>query len=124
LELAGVDAGWRFPIPETPIEAVIAILGDHLVFTLAPLDDAAALRQLLGLERPARSLADSGELQRLNQAEGFSGYGSGFLDSARLLALFRAPATPLETAFLSQFEIEKPTLPAECEADLDLIAHS
>lgn len=124
LELDGVDAGWRFPIPETPIQAVIALLGNHLVLTLAPLDDAAALRQLLGVERPARSLADSGELQRLNQAEGFSGYGSGYLDTARLLALFRTPATPLETAFLSQFETEKPMLPAECEADVDLIAAS
>lgn len=124
LELAGVDAGWRFPIPETPIQAVIAVVGKHLVVTLAPLDDATALRQLLGVERPARSLADSGELQRLNKAEGFSDFGSGYVDTARLLAVFRAPATPLETAFLSQFKIEKPTLPAECEADVNLIVAS
>lgn len=124
LALDGIDAGWRFPVPETPIQAVVAIIGKHVVVTLAPLDDAAALRQLLGLERPARSLADSGDLQRLNKAEGFTGYGSGYVDTARLLALFRSPATPLETAFLSQFEIEKPTLPAECESDMDLIARS
>ncbi len=124
LQLEGIDAGWRFPIPETPIQSVIALQGNHLIVTLAPLDDAAALRQLLGIERPARSLADSGELQRLNKAEGFSSYGSGYIDTARLLAVFRTPATALETAFLSQFDIEKPTLPAECEADVNLIIAS
>lgn len=124
LQLEGIDAGWRFPIPETPIQSVIALQGNHLIVTLAPLDDAAALRQLLGIERPERSLADSGELQRMNKAEGFSGYGSGYVDTARLLAVFRTPATALETAFLSQFEVEKPMLPAECEADVNLIVAS
>lgn len=124
LAMDGVDAGWRFPLPETPLQIVMAVTGNHLVTTLAPRDDVGATRQLLGLERPARSLADSGALQALNRAEGFTAYGSGYVDSARLLAHLRAPASPLEIAFLSPFDVEKPALPAECDADLDLIARS
>ncbi|MFA7487002.1 MAG: hypothetical protein WCY72_02815 [Lysobacteraceae bacterium] len=124
LVMDGVDAGWRFPLPEVPLQVLMAVIGNHLVTTLAPLDDISAARQLLGLDRPFRSMADSNALQALNRAEGFTAYGSGYVDTARLLAHMRAPASPLEIAFLTPFDIEKPALPAECNADLDLIANS
>lgn len=124
LAVDGVDAGWRIDLPDSPIQGVVAVIGNHLVLTAAPLDDAAATRVMLGLDRPARSLADSGDLQALNRAEGFTAFGSGYLDSSRLLAQFRAPATALERAFLQPLDIEKPALPAECEADTALIAQS
>ncbi len=118
LQLDGVERGWRFIVPEVPIQGVVAIIDGQLVLTIAPPDDAAALRTLLGLERPAHALADSGALQALNRAEGFTAYGSGYLDVARLLAQFQAPATALESAFLKAFETEKPNFPAGCEADV------
>ena len=124
LVMDGVDAGWRFPLPEVPLQVLMAVIGNHLVTTLAPLDDISAARQLLGLDRPFRSMADSNALQALNRAEGFTAYGSGYVDTARLLAHMRAPASPLEIAFLTPFDIEKPALPVECNADLDLIANS
>ncbi|MEJ5209092.1 hypothetical protein [Denitratimonas sp. CY0512] len=124
LVMDGVDAGWRFPLPEVPLQVLMAVIGNHLVTTLAPLDDISAARQLLGLDRPSRSMADSNALQALNRAEDFTAYGSGYIDTARLLAHMRAPASPLEIAFLTPFDIEKPALPAECNADLDLIADS
>ena len=118
LELPGLEAGWRIALPQAPVEGVVAIADGHLILTLAPPGDSAALRTLLGLERPPRSLADSGALQTLNRAEGFTAWGSGFIDTARMFDLFRTPATPLEAAFLSAFDMDKPMLPASCDGDV------
>lgn len=118
IELPGLDAGWRIAVPEAPIHGVVAIAQGHLVITLAPPQDSDALRVLLGLERPARSILDSGALVTLNRKEGFTAFGSGFIDTAALVAQLRTPATPLETAFLKPLELEKPTLPPECETDV------
>lgn len=116
--LAGVTAGWRIALPEVPVEAVLAIIDSQLILTVAPTENEAALRTLLGLDRPQRSLADSGALQTLNHSEGFTAWGSGFVDTAQLFAQFRTPATPLEAAFLTLLESEKPMLPASCDADV------
>lgn len=118
LSLPGVEAGWRIALPEVPVQGIVAIADGHLILTFAPAEGDEALRTLLGLDRPARSLADSGALEKLNRAEGFTDWGSGFIDTARLAAIFRTPATPLESAFLKAIEVEKPLLPAECEADV------
>lgn len=122
--LPGVAAGWRIVFPEAPLEGVVAIADSHLVLTLAPAGDDAALRILLGLDRPQRSIADSGALQALNRREGFTAWGSGFVDTARLFAQFRTPATPLESAFLTALEMEKPMLPASCDADVARVAQA
>ncbi len=116
--LAGVTAGWRIALPEVPVEAVLAIIDSQLILTVAPTENEAALRTLLGLDRPQHSLADSGALQTLNHSEGFTAWGSGFVDTAQLFAQFRTPATPLEAAFLTLLESEKPMLPASCDADV------
>ncbi len=117
LTMDGVDAGWRIAIDEVPIHGIIAIVGRQLVLTLAPAKSEDGLRSLLGLERPAKTLADSGELQRFIHDEGLLPFGAGYLDTARLVKQFQIPATPLESAFLAVFETEKPMLPAECQAD-------
>ncbi|HET9049082.1 MAG TPA: hypothetical protein VFN29_09025 [Chiayiivirga sp.] len=117
LQLDGIEAGWRVAIDDVPIHLVVAIVGKHMVVTIAPAEGSDGLRQLLGLDRPAKSLASSGGLQSFNRSEGFLPYGSGYLDTARVVAQFRLPATPLEAAFLKVFGVSKPMLPAECEAD-------
>jgi hypothetical protein len=117
VQLEGVEAAWRIAIADAPISVIVAVVGKHMVVTVAPAEGDDGLRQLLGLERPATSLARSGGLQSFNRSEGFLPYGSGYLDTARVVAQFRVPATPLESAFLKALDSSKPSLPAECEAD-------
>ncbi len=64
---------------------VIAILEDHMVMGFTPASDEARLRTLLGMNRPAESLADGSALAQLNQDKGYTDYGSGYLDTARLV---------------------------------------
>jgi len=120
-EREGVSAGWKLEIPDAPIGAVAAIVGNHLVFTFVPSGESVAIDELLGLSRPKTSLAKSGALAKLNREAGFTPYGSGYIDTARLLEQFRQPATALERAFLDAMEMEKPRIPAECNDDVKAI---
>jgi len=67
------------------IAAAIAIEGSHLVVTMVPPGGSDALkRTLLGLTRPAQTIADSGALAALAKQHGYAPQGEGFVDFARL----------------------------------------
>lgn len=108
--------------PAGKLRGILALQGRQLVLTLAPPADDAALRELLGLQRPAASLADGGALLALNKQFGYLPNGSGYIDVRALLVQLGAPATPLETAFLAALEIEKPKFDATCAAEAAALA--
>jgi len=97
-EVARVEqkAGAAMPVAKTgdqeywqigndTLAAAIAIEGTHLVVTLLPPKASDSLKQtLLGLKRPAQSLAAAGTLEALAKDKGFSPYGEGFFDFVRL----------------------------------------
>lgn len=117
------DVGyWYFDIPDTTLRLIAAIHGKHLVLTTGPATDEAALRSLLGLERPSRTLRDSGTLQALNKTYGYLPIGSGYVDSARIADVLTSPATPLETALLATTGITKPTVDPACKTEAALLA--
>ena len=114
---------WKLQAPDTPLMLVGALIESQLVISLAPGNaDPLALRGVLGLDRPAQSLADSGGLQALNKEFGLLPFASGYLDSGRLLAQFSGDSSPLEQSFLSAMEIDKPSLDPVCQSELDGIA--
>jgi hypothetical protein len=107
-----------------PLRLKLAIVGKQLVVTVAPegVSDAD-LRILLGLDKPAKSLADSGDLAALNKRMGYTNFGSGYFDSAKLVAVLKAPATSLENSFLTAMgEKEKPKIDAVCAKEYDALA--
>lgn len=62
------------------VDAVLAVTPEHAIFGL--LADSlydADLPLLLGQEMPARSLAQDGEISRLIERHGFTGYGEGYV---------------------------------------------
>jgi hypothetical protein len=107
-----------------PFRFLLAISGKQAIATVAPAKATDAdLRILLGLDKPAKSLADSGDLAALNKRMGYTNYGSGYFDSARLVAVLKAPATPLENSFLAAMgEKEKPKVDATCAKEYDELA--
>lgn len=105
------------------LEGVIAITGKHLVATIAPVKPSDAdLRTLLGLDKPKQSLADSGGLAALNKSMNYLTYGSGYFDSAKLLAVLKAPPTPLESSFLTAIGEKKPQIDAVCADEYGQLA--
>jgi hypothetical protein len=108
--------------PTAKLRGIVALQDGQLVLTLAPLADDAALRELLGLQKPARSLQDGGALTALNTEFAYLPYGSGYFDVRALLQRFTAAPTPLETAFLTALEVQKPAVDPVCQAEYEALA--
>ncbi|HEU4855748.1 MAG TPA: hypothetical protein VFS86_00430 [Rhodanobacteraceae bacterium] len=71
--------------PAAKLHLLVAIEGKQLVATLAPATaDAAMLRQLLGLDKPARNAVD--RLARIDGEQGYGDHGSGYIDLPKLFA--------------------------------------
>lgn len=71
---------------------MLAIEGRHLVLAFALGDaDEAQKRRLLGLDRPAHAI-DPGLLADFNKQRGYLPYGSGWIDTRRVVALAAAKA--------------------------------
>lgn len=108
--------------PEGKLRGILALQERQLVLTLAPTGNDEALSELLGVQRPAKSLGEAGTLTALNQQFGYLANGSGYFDTRALLAQFSAPATPLETAFLTALEIQKPAIDPTCASEYAAMA--
>ncbi|HEY6942008.1 hypothetical protein [Dokdonella sp.] len=92
---------------------LVAIEGNHLVVAFAPGGaDEALERKLLGLDRPAQALpADA--LADFNKARGYLPYGSGWVDTRRLVARIAAKATEGDPAKAPD---------ATCREEIDALA--
>lgn len=115
---AKVDAleYWNFVAEDGKGRAVAAIDGSQLVLAFLPGDsDDAALRDVLGLNKPKQSIAAAGTLAQINREFGYTPYSSGYVDTRRLLALID-DAKPAADA------PEAAELKAACEQDYDAIA--
>lgn len=80
---------WRLGANADAPAFLLGLHDEQLVLALADKSEAGEgsdLRTVFGLQRPARSLLDSGELQTLNARLGFVHGGSGFVDTRRLFA--------------------------------------
>lgn len=87
----GTQEYWQ--IGNEQIAFILAIEGTHLVATLWAPDASDAVKQtLLGLTRPAQSLADSGKLQAIAKQYGYVPYGEGYFDTVALVQ--RLSTTP------------------------------
>lgn len=74
------------------ISAMFAIEGSQFVATAAPANASDALkRSLLGLDRPAKSLAASGDLEKLAKQYGYSNYGEGYVDIVGIAGRLTSP---------------------------------
>jgi len=105
------------------LEGVFAISGKQLVATVAPAKASEAdLRTLFGIDKPAKSLAASGDLAALNKRMNYLSYTSGYFDTAKVVAVLKAPPTPLETSFLTAIGQTKPSIDPVCSAEYDQLA--
>lgn len=119
----GAQDYWTLDLPEGKAAALAAIQGEHLVLTLAPAGAGeAALEGLLGLAPPERSIADAGALTAVNESLGYTAYGSGYIDVARLFAAIDGARTPLEQEFLTALGITPEAPSAACKTEYAAIA--
>lgn len=112
-------------LAEQPLGAVVAVVGSHLVLALRAREaPEPALREVLGLQRPRRSLQDSGGLAALDREFGFVPGFSGYLDGRRLLAaLVGTPSLPDQAAFAA-LAVPRPDPSAECRSEYQALAEA
>lgn len=113
----GTQDYWNIALPGA--EFVMAIVGQHLVLTVFPTGaDELSKQRLLGLVKPERSLAASGELSSLIKTEGYLPQGAGWIDLRRAFA--QSASDPTLAQVLKASGGDKPAeLSNECRAEID-----
>ena len=136
-EVARVEgnAGVKLPVAKTgdqeywqpgndTLTAAIAVQGSHLVITVFPPNASDALKQtLLGVKRPAQSIADAGTLQALAKQYAYSPYGEGFVDFVRLVEVLSKPLAGSDAEFAQALGLPAIASDAACRAEYLEIAH-
>jgi hypothetical protein len=118
VQRSDTEAGklWRLAVDQAQVRLLVS--ADQAVLSAARAEvSEESLRLLMGLERPTRSLADSGELIELEQRHGFTPHGSGRLDLARLLAEIRQPSNALGRELFPEVVLE-----GACREELEGVA--
>lgn len=80
----GAQDYWQFG--DEKMNLIVAVQNSHLVLTLWTPDANDQVKQaLLGLTRPAKTLADAGNLQAIAKQYGYTPYGEGYFDFVALV---------------------------------------
>ncbi len=102
---------------------LIATLDDQAVISIAPVqfsDDQLA--RVLGITKPAKSLADSKGLESLSEQYGFSNYFSGYVNSQSLVGTFLGNATGLDKDLLAIFDYDVSDMSETCKSEFMEVA--
>ena len=129
------DVSYRRHVSATAgTEVILAVVGKQAVAALLPSDASdGLLRQVLGLDRPAKSLQDDGRLAKLAKAKGYGKQAVGLVDLSHLLPLIASGKDPLfqamfkahaqaESAKTGEPVANQMQIPASCETDAARIA--
>ncbi|MEO8803207.1 MAG: hypothetical protein ABI304_03225 [Rudaea sp.] len=135
-EVARVEqkAGEKLPVGKTGTQeywqwahakamVIVAIEGSQLVATVAPTDASDTLKQtLLGMIRPAQSIAAAGTLQTLAKQYGYSPYGEGFIDFTRIATRLSSAPTGTDLEIAKALGLPTGGSDAACKSDYLRIA--
>ncbi|RDS84639.1 hypothetical protein DWU98_01340 [Dyella monticola] len=130
----GTQSYQRYVAPASHVQFIVAVVGKHAVLALLPQDaPQPLLRQVLGLDRPAKSVQDTDRLTDLAKSKGYAKWAVGDINVARLLPLAIGGKDPLAQAFLKTRAENESTktgepvtnlmqVPASCPAEAARIA--
>lgn len=123
LDVAKIGNQEYWQLGDTQAMAMIAVEGSHLVVTFAPANASDTLKQtLLGLTRPAQSLAQAGTLQALAKQYGYSPYGEGFVDFTRLAARLSNPLAGSDLEIAKVLDLPTSGVDAVCKSEYTALA--
>ncbi len=119
-KLGTLDVGgqqvWTIDIDK--VRGLIAIQDKHLVASLLPVNaEDALVRGVLGLDKPEQNLAGTEALAKLGKDEGYTPYGSGWVDLRRVVALL--DKDPGYRAFAKLVTETPVPIDDVCRAELD-----
>jgi hypothetical protein len=119
------DTYWRFGKPGAPLVPLAIIQGNQLVVSLIPADASVGLvKQLFGVVKPAKSIADSGAIAALNKQYGFTPNGSGYFDVVRLAQVLLDAKTGSDLEYLKALGEKNDAATPQCRSEMLAIAAS
>jgi hypothetical protein len=97
----GSQSYQRFVAPASHLQFIIAVAGKQAVLSMLPDDAAPALlNQVLGLQRPDKSIQDTDTLTELAKAKGYAKWMVGQVDLTKLLPLATDGKDPMAVTLL------------------------
>lgn len=113
---------WSFAENDLPVGFYMAILDQHLAFSVFPVSaEDTLLAAFLGQEMPAQNMASSNALAVMNSQKGYTGYGSGILDLQRLADEWLNPNSVTNTHLGPHMDYDPARLDATCVAEIKSI---
>lgn len=115
----GEQSYWYLDLGETPIRLVMAVIDSTLVLSVVadPAPDAA-LRSVLGMDLPERSLLAADTLHDVIAEFDLHSGIAGYIDSMALLHATSAPLSAPDGAFLAALGMAQPVPSAQCNTEL------
>lgn len=134
--LAGLEVAGGEPLPVSTIDGneyryigderfrvIIGLVDGTAVLTAMPADfDEAQTRQLLGLELPAKNIADTTLLTDIVEKYGYSNHYTGFVDTLRLVDAFLAEPTSINAALFEHLEFDTTSVSEICKTEIRELA--
>lgn len=110
---------WRFGETGKPLVALGIVQGNQLVVSAIPADASVGLvKQLFGIVKPEKSLADSGALEALNKQFGFTPNGSGYVDMQRFMQALLDAKGGVEKEYLTALGGKGEAATPECRTEM------
>ena len=115
---------YRYADTDDGARVILGAFGDYVVLTIAPDDfTEAELTELIGLELPAESLADSGGLREIAAEYGFTSHYLGFVDIRRIASTLVEERSGLDARLLATAEMDPAEISDVCRAEIMEVAN-
>jgi len=100
-------------------QLVIAVIDDEFVLSIVPTNLADdLLKSVLGLTLPSSNIADTGELQKIIDDNGFLTYLVGLVDFERIAATFLDDQSGVNSELLALLDYDGSELDDDCKSEI------
>ena len=101
------------------VRLVVAVIDDEFVMSLVPANlPEDLLKSVLGLTLPSSSIADTGELQKIADDNGYQSHSLGLIDVERIVATFLDDQSGVNAEFLTLMEYDGSVLSDVCKSEI------
>jgi hypothetical protein len=124
LPVATIDGhAYRFVQAEDGPRLLVAVIDGYLVATVVPADPSdAILKSVLGLDLPARNIAESGLLAELAAKYGFQAHALGYFDVERIASVFVDDPSGVNREILALMGHDVTSISDVCKSEIRAMA--
>ncbi len=116
------DTEYRY-VEDDKVRVIIGLFDGSAVLTAIPAGfDDDRTRELLGLDLPAKSIADTTLLSDIVEKYGYTEHYTGFIDTLRLVDSVLAEPTPINAALMEHMDFDASSVSDVCRDEIRELA--